>query len=205
MNKIYPRKKVRFPNGNWKYKYCGKSYKSIKEVKNDPNFKKFVRTWGDGKYELFCPSIGKVIYRLKICNCNFRATANKKGLPIRPSQYSKNGHLRRPECSDCYNTGYKLGFKKGEKIGSRNGYKIGLKEGYHQAEEEFLSYLDSISRIDQQYYQPAPRPIQLPSEQIPHAPAPEAPPPMGPIPIRYQDPDFNDLHSKRSKKRKRRD
>jgi hypothetical protein len=203
MNKIYPRKKIRFPNGNWRYKYCGKSYDSIKQVKSDRDFGKYVRTWGDGTYELFAPAIGKVIDRLKVSTLHFRATANKNGQPIRPSLYRKKGHIRKPECADCYNSGYLKGFEKGERIGSKKGYKDGKKAGFYQAEEEFAKYLESINRIDQPYFPYAPRPIYLPPKQTQAAPLPEAPAPLGPMPILKNKSEYTDSNSKKSNKYRR--
>jgi hypothetical protein len=141
MPKIYLRKKVRHPRKAWKYVYSGKSFKSIDQVKQDPNFVKFVNNWGNGVYECFCPKIGKIVHRFRISNFSYRATANKSGLPIKPSKFGKSKHQRKPECSSCYHNGYLKGYKKGMKLGKIEGYQEGWYGGNQKAKAEIVSSL----------------------------------------------------------------
>jgi hypothetical protein len=142
MVKIYPRKKVKFPGGIWKYVYIGKSYNTFDEVKKDPEFNRFKRRWGIGVYEGFCPKAKKVLFRLRVNSLPYRSTSNKNGLPIKPSQFGQSKHQRVPECTGCYNKGFLRGYSKGLKIGRDEGYKKGCYEGYSKAQTDFVTSLD---------------------------------------------------------------
>ena len=149
--RIYPRKQVKHPRGVWKYQYLGKSFDSVEETRTSREYVEFVKKWGNGIIEFF-GSDGKIVDTVKIDLFNFRATANKHGECVRPSQNLKC-HNRVPECSSCYSHGY----NKGHDIGLAEGrnsksppnrnldlnqaYNSGLKEGYARAQSDFVVYL----------------------------------------------------------------
>jgi hypothetical protein len=142
----YLRKMVKFPHKVWKYKYLEREtfFEIPANIWKDQRVIGFVSRWGNGTYEFVNSETRyNLEFSFKVKKRGFRATANRKGLPI-ILQPRKKKHQRKPECASCHNQGFRRGYRRASKRDQQTISKL-------QTENQRLRYMLNQYRQSSNY------------------------------------------------------